>query len=479
MKTDFIQEPELEFGAGRHIDIRFGLMTHGPLDVSDPMAPRSIRIGLVGTPETLEGLVPWLEKCKSEIPRKQSPRPNLFPKFPGFNLHGPFQAEIIFGSRSQRQISTTKIADILKIRDDSALVSSATDLFLAAMKSLAEDGSIDVFVCAPPYQLDRFMHTGDEPQDGQDSTERQLQDNVPSFHDLLKAKAMHIGKPIQLVFPGTYLGSVPRRQRLGWRTLQDEATRAWNLHTALYYKAGGKPWRLLRDPTSLTTCFVGVSFYESSDYSGIQTSVAQIFNERGEGIIVRGAQATKSSQDRQLHLKGSDAEELLSGALRRYREEHHTLPARVVLHKTSSFSDQEIEGFSSAIKEYRVDSLDMLHLSSSSFRAFRVGYYPPLRGTLVITEKGPHYIWTRGSVDFYSAYPGLYVPRPIQFDIETSSQTPKFLAQEILSLTKMNWNSTQFDNRDPITTRAARQVGSILKHMEPTLAIQHRYSFYM
>ncbi|MEU9156236.1 hypothetical protein AB0D59_38245 [Streptomyces sp. NPDC048417] len=29
---------------------------------------------------------------------------------------------------------------------------------------------------------------------------------------------------------------------------QDEASRAWNFHVALYYKAGGAPWRFLRNP---------------------------------------------------------------------------------------------------------------------------------------------------------------------------------------------------------------------------------------
>ena len=31
MKTLFLEEPELEFGTGRHLDIRFGIMNHGPL----------------------------------------------------------------------------------------------------------------------------------------------------------------------------------------------------------------------------------------------------------------------------------------------------------------------------------------------------------------------------------------------------------------------------------------------------------------
>jgi hypothetical protein len=60
---------------------------------------------------------------------------------------------------------------------------------------------------------------------------------------------------------------------------------------ALIYKAGGIPWRLLRDAAELTTCFVGISFYRTFDRSRLLTSVAQVFNERGEGVIVKGGQA--------------------------------------------------------------------------------------------------------------------------------------------------------------------------------------------
>jgi hypothetical protein len=43
----------------------------------------------------------------------------------------------------------------------------------------------------------------------------------------------------------------------------------------------------------------------------------------------------------------------------------------------------------------------------------------------------------------------------------------------------MNWNNTQFDGGDPITVRAARQVGDVLKYLSEDAGIQMRYSFYM
>jgi hypothetical protein len=43
----------------------------------------------------------------------------------------------------------------------------------------------------------------------------------------------------------------------------------------------------------------------------------------------------------------------------------------------------------------------------------------------------------------------------------------------------MNWNNTQFDAAFPITIKAARQVGSILRYLEVESRIQKRYAFYM
>lgn len=68
---------------------------------------------------------------------------------------------------------------------------------------------------------------------------------------------------------------------------------------------------MTRHIQDLTTCCVGVAFYRSTDNETLQTSVAQVFNERGDGVIVRGAQATRSEDDRQQHLTGDDAKDLL------------------------------------------------------------------------------------------------------------------------------------------------------------------------
>ncbi len=162
-----------------------------------------------------------------------------------------------------------------------------------------------------------------------------------------------------------------------------------------------------------------------------------------------------------------------------YQDEHRTLPARVVLHKTSRFNEEELHGFSSVVEARKIDSADFISINKSFTRLFRVRAYPPLRGTMLKLDERSHILYTKGSVDFFATYPGLYVPRPIAFFGDQTEQTAKFLGEEILALTKMNWNNTQFDNSFPITIEASHRVADILKYVDESSQIEPRYSYYM
>jgi hypothetical protein len=478
LKIDFLEEPELEFGAGRHIDIRFGLRNYGPLDFESPTAPRAIPVAIIGTPETVEGLAEWLHRCDSGIPAKPSHKHNLFTSFPGFRDDNTLNTKIIQDATLQRTIPSDRFAKLKAFGGSPVGVQQAVDLFMAEIAAISEKVAAKVILCALPLSLLKNQGTaaGVAEETPEDSS------RTLDFHHLLKAKAMSVGLPIQLVLPMTYDETKRLPQKLKTfrlRTSQDEATRAWNLHVALYYKAGGAPWRLPRHPTELAACHVGISFYESLDRTALLTSVAQVFNERGEGTIVRGGAARISKEDRQPHLDAVGANTILRNALSAYRSEHHNLPARVALHKSSSYSREEIEGFKGACQELAIDSVDLIALHDSSTRLFRNGLYPALRGTWLTLDVTHHVLYTRGSVDFFETYPGMYAPQTLGITLDSVEQAPRFLCHEILALTKMNWNNTQFDGFDPITLRAARRVGKILKYVPMGDKIQPRYSFYM
>jgi hypothetical protein len=109
-------------------------------------------------------------------------------------------------------------------------------------------------------------------------------------------------------------------------------------------------------------------------------------------------------------------------------------------------------------------------------RLFRTKANPPLRGTLLSADDANHFLYTVGSVDFYRKYPGMYVPRSLHFGIQESSKPPLFLAEELLRMSKMNWNNTQIYNSLPVTLEAARKVGDLMKHVSgPVREVSYRY----
>lgn len=86
---------------------------------------------------------------------------------------------------------------------------------------------------------------------------------------------------------------------------------------------------------------------------------------------------------------------------------------------------------------------------------------------------------TRGSVPYYGTYPGLRIPRPLLLvPHENSDSALPRLAEEMLALTKVNWNTTQFDQKMPAPIKAARDVGRILKHIEYGAAISPDFRKY-
>ncbi len=489
MKTEFFHEPELEFGTGRHIDIKFGLMNYGPFDFDNPLAPKKIKLGIVGTHETIEGVAAWIEKCRAGIPAKPSKRPHLFPRFPGFGETMPLCADFVLDNQLQRFIPRSRFDKLCQGPKTNEVLEEIAQLYLDELEYLSEKTTVDVFVCAFPFVLVQFLEQDeDEVDDDVGDYHETLEPVAISskfiLHDLLKAKAMRFRKSTQIIRPPTYdehKRLKPKTTLGDKRSLQDEATRAWNLYTALYYKAGGTPWRLVHNPSELSACYVGVSFYKTLDETALLTSTAQVFNERGEGVVLRGGTAQISKSDKQIHLSAEDAYDLLKNALQIYQKEHKHFPARVVIHKSSKHNADEITGFEKALQDYSIESelADFVSITPSSTRLFRDGHYPPLRGTFLDTGEESFVLYTKGSVDFFSAYPGMYVPRPLGIRCDQVAATPAYLAQELLALTKMNWNDTQFDGKKPITLRCAHQVGQILKYFGPNDHYEPYYRFYM
>lgn len=485
MKLSHLSEPSLEFGgAMRHVDIRFGLMDYGPFDTGTEGAPKRIRVGIVGSAETVEGTAKWLEACRSGFAAKPSRQPNLFPAFPGLSFEETFRCEIVTSDELQCVMPPREIARVAAVPGQREMTRAVVESIAGKVAVLAERTvRPDVVLVALPIEIiDRTYAARETEASDRDEEEEGEAGSDLDFRGMLKAACMKLRVPIQLLWPTTFDPTyrIPRSLlRNSDRRTQDRATIAWNLLTAIYYKAGGLPWRLARDARQLRTSFVGLSFYRSLDGEHVHTSTAQMFDERGEGLILRGGRMVEGEEDRRPHLTAEDAYGLLRDSLKVFRAQHGHYPARVVLHKTSRFDRNEMAGFHKAIDERDIDYADFVWVRKSMTRLYRLGVYPPLRGSLLRFEKDQALLYTRGSVEFFRTYPGMYVPRPLMLHCQALGQPLQHVAGEMLALTKMNWNNTQFDNGLPITIAAARQVGDVLKYVPEGQEIAPRYSFYM
>lgn len=475
MVIHHVREPDLEFGNGAHIDIRYGLMDHLPHDIDQPRRPERIRLGMVGTAQSIEGASEWIERCRERVERKDSPKRNLFPEFPGFREESCFRSEIVLDESLNFTLTPREIRKAESKDDYETVVRNLVKLFLEAVEDLAQK-SPDVILVSMPVELLEIIAVAEA---GRKDGKKRIK---AEFHDLLKGAALRCGKPLQFIRPSTYdpkLRKGERDEQGQGKSLQDEATRAWNFFTALYYKAGGFPYRVPRPETDYQTCFVGISFFVSPDKASVKTAVAQVFNERGHGLAVKGMEAVVSSADKQPHLSRDDAEQLMRNCIRAYRREHKTTPARVVIHKTSDFDAGEAEGFHAGLDDVGIDLRDFLRLDRSFTRLFRQGYYPPLRGTWLEADDVNAIVYTRGSVNFYEEYPGMYVPRSLHMRVAEASTPMAHLVEEILTLTKTNWNNVQIDATLPITITASRKVGEILRWLPDEDPSQQSYRFFM
>ena len=254
MKLAVRDEPPLEFAGGaRHVDpaprhrrLRAGRRgQHRPADHPGrhrraPRRPsRACAAGWTGAGSPSRPRTAAWAACSSRSPAS-TPRAG-------------FRSTLVWDSRLERHIRDRDLRRLDGLKPQDA-VRAAVELYAAELEILDEEPGCNVILIARPDTLPDAA----EPEADPAAPWKKVPPAEPAddFRALLKAAAMRYSRPIQIIRRTTWDPAFkpPGEEK---RRLQDEATRAWNLHTALYYKAGGVPWRLPRDPADLDTCYVG------------------------------------------------------------------------------------------------------------------------------------------------------------------------------------------------------------------------------
>lgn len=482
-KTKIFAEPELEFGDNHHHpDPRLGLLEAGPLqsNVGD-----AIRVGIVGSALTVEKTTEFLSEIEDGFEGKMEKHPNLHPDFPGLRNQNPYRSRFEVAAAGEAILTKGQIEKITKEPDDARAVRMAVDAVIAELEKLeGHRERPDVAIIALPVNVIERVWSNKQAPDSLVESAKASTEAVPNFRGLLKALAMHFGFPIQIVWEDVVnpKAKIPRKiKESSDRKTQDRADIAWNLMTTLYYKGSGKvPWRRLPEEGEFTACYIGISFFKDAATDQIWTSAAQMFDERGRGFILRGGPAETEARGRYPYLTTGEANKLAEGALAAYKSVHKHFPARVIVLKTSQFREDEAEGIGAALDATGVELRDLVWVQESyKVKVLRDGDFPVLRGTFVDLN-GNGLLYTNGSIPYYGTYPGLYVPRPLLLCPHPQSEsTIEQIAKEVFSLTKVNWNSTQMNQRLPIPIRAARKVGEVLKYVPEGQKVSSDYRKYI
>jgi hypothetical protein len=506
-----VSEPLLAFG-GRHehIDPKTGLALYGPYTIAGQthLSLSSFIVGIVGPADMIADAEQWLSACKGVL-TNDGTQPFLYPHFPGFNSGLPFQCELITGDTWHESIKETSLQAAVGEPDFTERIKKVTGLYIRAIETLAthREPRPHVILCCIPQEvidyctvqvtragevkrikISRSEHLAERAaRNGQlflfseRNTTPGTEDEEWGHQNLrrgLKAEAMQFGIPTQLVWPRTLrlIDSASSSDRQS----QDIATRAWNFTTALYYKAGGTPWRLAQIEPDV--CFVGVSFYKEllEPNPRMRTSMAQTFTAAGDGYVLRGNafEWDEARLGKSPHLDQNSAAALMRDVLDLYQcQNKGSLPRRIIVHKTSKFWQEELTGFDDACQY--IPQKDFVALGKRGIQFYRTGDYPPLRGTYIKFSSNDLLLYTVGYIPFLRTYPGPRVPQPIEI-LEHHGDSPwNIVLEEILALTKLNWNTADFANSVPITIAFSQRVGQILAELPQRLPLRPEYRFYM
>ena len=431
-----LAEPALAFSGGEEsADPRVGLGAFGPGDAR-PGERRTVRIGVIGTAGSIERAGAWLERCRGPVRSGAAG-----PPFPG--LGGTFAAEF-----AMPPALSVVLADGELARADAAAVVEMVGARLRALASASPPP--DVVLVALPHAV-RARCAGPGPGGGRHSLEYALRARA----------AGSAGLATQFLWEGAGWGDGGDADASG-HAGDDDAARAWDFWTGLYFRAGGRPWRAAGlDPES---CFVGVSYYREPGGAPTARGLAQVFGAGGDGVVVRGGAFQWDGASSPQAPRGAAAS-LMGRAIGAHAAARGAPPRRVVVHKARPFGAGERAGFAAAFEAAAVGAYDLVALGERGIRFFRAGPEPPARGTFIDLRGAGALLYTRGHVASRGPYDGPRVPAPLEIAVDGGGSAARRVAEEVLVLTKMDWARTDPAARLPVTTAAAAEVAHVVARL--------------
>ncbi len=496
MKLIHFAEPSLLFRHDQSVeDPRDGLTIFGPLDKGSPYG---IRAGVIGTSVGVRRFREWAARIQKPV--IECDPDELFqlshPPYPGFEaaFRIPLNPSPVF----EIEIKREEIEKRLFLSNKHERVYKTVDLYAEAILRALKDEDVKVDVWFVMVHDDIYKYCRPEshvpvPQRIQVEQKvtpkraRRLQvepslfmeENIeatpylyePNFHNQLKARLLGHDAPTQIIRESTIAHRDPEflnkfgnpRRKLD--SLQSRI--AWNISTAAFYKAGGRPWKIAQIRKGV--CYIGLAFKQDGRGGDPRSAccAAQMFLDSGDGVVFKGAVGPWYSPKRgEFHLSRGAAQKLVSLAIETFQNDPNNKdqspPKELFLHGRTMFNDKEWAGFQDSINSTRTNLVGVRIKTEKTLKLYRLGSHPILRGTAYVQDTRTGYLWTSGFAPRLQTYDGKEIPRPMLIDICRGDVAISAVMADIMSLTKLNYNACKFGGGSPVTLRFADAVGEIL-----------------
>lgn len=429
-----------------------------------------LRVALVG-PNGGRSQVVALMKVLQQ-PQTPSDRSGYVPSYPGF--------EKLFGSPLHAAAASSRISWPDAI-DDLPFSGSPQERLVAAFRDALSRlelarGDFDVVVVHLPDSWASVLKT-------------------PTFdaHDVLKALGAGYGIPTQVLNDRAFAYSQT-----------SAASIAWRLAIALYVKAGGIPWKLSRMigiPDG--TAYIGLAYSLRGQQGEAHyvTCCSQVFDMDGGGMQFVAFEARDPVTDvkearKNPFLSRADMRAVLARSLQLYQSRNGgALPMRLVVHKTTSFKEDELQGAGDAlagIPEFECIEIGshtawrgvwMVADTSGKSKA-KPGGYPVPRGIVQMRSGTSCLVWVAGNVpgastkgDYYQG--GKSIPRPLVLTRHAGSGPLDLIALEALALTKMDWNNDALYDPVPVTIRYSQKLARTIANVPDLPGSTYPYRLFM
>ena len=465
-----VAEPKLSFHPDRSADVHthplHGLLNYGPYSrsliqsFSDP-----IRVCCIFP----NGRAAMANQLFSELEKHHQPRERkaYLIDFPGFSR--VFGIRIVKADNLQIELPASLNDEVTREKSPHVKLSEKLTQTIASLDGRRSE--FDVLMIFLPATWEKaFYGPADEDFD---------------LHDYLKAVTAAKGIPLQVIREDHALKYNCRCSVM------------WRLGIALYCKVGGVPWKIAEsDPE---TAYIGVSYAVRNigEEHRFITCCSQVFDADGAGLQFLAYETNDVHFERENpFLSRGEARRLLSRSLALYQQRHAgRKPRKLIIHKSTEFKEEETDGFLDIWCQS--EGLQLIQIQQNViWRGIAISQnrsdpkrgspdgYPCNRGSFLPLGGRETLLWTQGNAPAAAAGKNYFkegkgIPSPLILKRFVGHGSWEEECENILALTKMNWNNDSLYDRLPVTLGYASVLARTIKRMPSLSPRPYEFRFFI